>query len=57
MGHAVQRGRYERWFRVDVRDSCCGETVRIDAEECAEVRVLGLETHDFVLALLRPVQV
>jgi hypothetical protein len=55
MRGAVEGGRHERWLRVDVRDACCGEAARIDAEEGAEVGVLGLETRDFVLAHLRPV--
>jgi hypothetical protein len=57
MGRTEEGRRRERWFRVDVWDACCGEAIRIDAEECAEARVLGLETRDFVLAYLRPVRV
>jgi hypothetical protein len=55
MWRAVEGGHYELWLRVDVRDARCGEATRVDAEECAEVRVLRLETRDFVLAFLRPV--
>jgi hypothetical protein len=57
MRGSVERRYCERWLRVDVWDARCGETIRIDAEESAEMRVLRLETRDLVLAHLGPVQV
>jgi hypothetical protein len=58
VGRAVKRGRrYERQLRVDVWDARGREAFRVDAQERAEARVLGLEARDFTLAHLRPVHV
>jgi hypothetical protein len=52
MGGAEEGRCYEWWFRIDVRDSRCVETFRIDTEKGAELRVFRFETRYLVFAYL-----